>query len=99
MLERYRKLNKEYEIAKHKMSIGLISVLDVEMRYNILQKIRFDIDVLEEEKGLLSDKISREYHVPESAIPDITYHKLKECKTADFYTLLAENKKLKIKGC
>ncbi|ENU4922409.1 dispersin export ABC transporter outer membrane protein AatA, partial [Escherichia coli] len=56
------------------------------------------IDVLEEEESLLSDKISREYHVPESAIPDITYHKLKECKTADFYTLLAENKKLKIKA-
>lgn len=98
MLERYRKLNKEYEIAKRKMSIGLISVLDVEMRYNILRKIRFDIDVLEEEESLLSDKILREYHVPESAIPDITYHKLKECKTAGFYTLLAENKKLKIKA-
>ncbi len=29
--------------------------------------------------------------------PDITYNKLKECKTAGFYTLLAENNRLKIK--
>ncbi|EKY9160096.1 dispersin export ABC transporter outer membrane protein AatA [Escherichia coli] len=97
MRERYKKFNKEYEIAKHQMSVGLIPVLDAEMRYNILQKIRFDINVLEEEEGLLSDKISREYYVPENAIPDITYNKLKECKTADFYTLLAENNRLKIK--
>ena len=92
MHERYKKFNKEYEIAKHQMSVGLISVLDAEMRYNILQKIRFDINVLEEEESLLSDKISREYYVPENVIPDITYNKLKECNT-----LLAENNRLKIK--
>ncbi|MXD62697.1 hypothetical protein FQ007_30180, partial [Escherichia coli] len=79
MRERYKKFDKEYEIAKHQMSVGLISALDAEMRYDILQKIRFDINVLEEEESLLSDKISREYYIPENAIPDITYNKLKEC--------------------
>lgn len=98
MNKRYKKLHKEYEVAKYQFSLGTVSLFDVEIRYSTLQKIKADIESLEEEKFFLIEKISKEYNIPEDIIPNITYNQLKECKTIDFQTLLTESNKSKIKS-
>ncbi|HGY8041910.1 TPA: TolC family protein, partial [Escherichia coli] len=96
MREQYKKLEKEYESTKEQAFLGIVSTLDVDIRSNVLNRMKLDIETLEEELNISFKKIFAEYHIPKEMLLNITYDKLKACKIYDFQSLLKENNKWRL---